>query len=302
MKILVSGSTGLIGSALIPALARQGHAVTRLARPGTTPGAEQAQIRWDPEAGSIDRARLEGTEAVVHLAGDPIAAGRWTPAKKARIRDSRVQGTRLLAETLAALERPPHLLACASAIGIYGNRGEEILREESPPGAGFLAEVGRQWEEAAEPARRRGIRVVHLRFGVVLSPRGGALAMMLPPFRMGLGGRLGSGRQFMSWAAIGDVVGAIEHLLSKENIRGPVNVVAPHPVTNAEFTKTLGKVLGRPVLFPIPAWAARLAFGELADEALLASARVEPARLLNSGYSFQYPDLEGALRHLLQAL
>jgi len=297
MHILVTGSSGLIGSALIPSLLEKGHRVTRLVRHALKTGAEE--IQWDPDAGTIDLPKLEGMEGVVHLAGDPIAAGRWTPQKKARIRDSRVKGTKFLAESLARLQQPPKVIVCASAIGYYGNRGNEILREESAPGTGFLAEVGQQWEKAAEPAAQRGIRVVNLRFGIVLSPRGGALSMMLVPFKMGMGGNLGSGKQVMSWVAIDDVIGAIHHVLATQGIRGPVNVVAPHPVTNGEFTKTLGSVLRRPTFFQVPALAARLLFGELADEALLASARVEPTRLLGSGYSFQYPDLEGALRHLL---
>ena len=297
MQILISGSSGLVGSALIPFLLEKGHKVSRLVRHPPKTGAQE--IQWDPDAGTIDLTKLEGIEGVVHLAGDPIAAGRWTPEKKARIRDSRVKGTRILAESLARLQRPPKVMACASAIGYYGNRENEILEETSAPGTGFLAEVGQQWEKAAEPAAQRGIRVVNLRFGIVLSPRGGALKMMMVPFKMGMGGNLGSGKQVMSWVAIEDVIGAIHHALTTEGIRGPVNVVAPHPVTNGEFTKTLGSVLRRPTFFPVPALAARLLFGELADEALLASARVEPARLLGSGYSFRYPELEGALRHLL---
>ncbi|MBI3615264.1 MAG: TIGR01777 family protein [Candidatus Omnitrophica bacterium] len=297
MKILVSGSSGLIGSALIPILNRRGDQVIRLVR--HSPKGAEIEIQWDPVAGILDTTRLEGLDAVVHLAGDPIASGRWTPEKKIKIRDSRVKGTKLLAESLARLQQPPKVLACASAIGIYGNRGEEILREESAPGAGFLAEVGQDWEKATAPAAQKGIRVVNTRFGIVMSTGGGALAMMMPPFRFGLGGKLGSGKQWMSWVAIDDVAGAIHHILVTDGIRGPVNVVSPHPVTNLEFTKTLGRVLRRPTLFFVPAFAARLAFGELADEALLASARVEPAKLLSSGYRFRYPELEGALRSIL---
>lgn len=295
MKVAVTGATGLVGSALVPVLATAGHEVVRLVRAMPTAGGD---IHWDPAAGRLDAASLEGLDAVVHLAGERIT-GRWTAAKKARIRSSRVQGTRLLAETLARLTRPPKALVCASAVGYYGERGTEVVREESPPGAGFLAEVCREWEAAARPAAEKGIRVVHLRIGVVLSAAGGALALMLTPFKLGLGGRVGSGRQYMSWIAIDDLAGIIPHALTNESLRGPVNAVAPQPVTNLEFTKTLGRVLGRPTIFPMPAFAARLAFGEMADELLLASTRVEPARLIASGYKFRAPELEAALRRLL---
>jgi len=296
MKILVSGSTGLVGSALVSFLASGGHEVVRLVRGRLKPGV--VEVPWDPQAGTIEAAKLEGLDAVVHLAGENIA-GRWTAAKKARIRSSRVEGTRLLAEALAGLKRPPKTLVCASAIGYYGDRGDEVLREDSPSGAGFLAAVCRDWEAAAHAAAEKGIRVVQLRIGVVLSPAGGALARMLTPFKLGLGGRIGPGSQFMSWIAIDDLIGAIHHALTTEPLRGPVNAVAPRAVTNREFTKTLGRVLARPTIFPMPAFAARLAFGEMADELLLASARVEPAKLVSSGYRFRTPELEAALRHLL---
>lgn len=295
MKVLVTGSTGLVGSALVPFLLTSGHQVARLVRSPPTAGGD---VHWDPAAGRLEPTNLEGLDAVVHLAGERIT-GRWTAAKKARIRSSRVQGTRLLAETLARLARPPKTLVCASAIGYYGDRGDEVLREESPSGAGFLAEVCREWEAAARPAAEKGIRVVHLRIGVVLSAAGGALALMLTPFKLGLGGRVGSGQQYMSWIAIDDLAGIIQHALTNESLRGPVNAVAPRAITNREFTKTLGRVLGRPTVFPMPAFAARLAFGQMADELLLASARVEPARLIASGYKFRTPELEAALRHLL---
>src|SRR2546423_12723956 len=298
MKILVTGSTGLVGSALLPFLKSQGHEVFRLVRSQARAG--PAEIYWKPEKGIEDTARLEGFDGVMLLAADNVSEGRWTPQKKARIRDSRVTGTRLLSEALARLDQPPRALVSASAIGYYGDRGDQIMREESPPGSDFLASVCREWEAATEPAARDGIRVVMLRFGVILAPKGGALSKMLAPFQFGLGGRLGSGRQFMSWITLDDVVGVISHALVKETLSGPVNVVAPHPVTNYEFTKTLGRVLSRPTIFPVPAFVIRLAFGEMGDAALLASTRVEPARLKESGYTFQHPELESALRQMLK--
>jgi uncharacterized protein (TIGR01777 family) len=297
MRVLVTGSSGLVGSALVPFLNSGGHRVTRLVR--SKPRAAEAYALWDPEAGTIDASSLEGLDAVVHLAGESIAAGRWTAARKARILESRVKGTNLLTGTLAGLSQPPKVLVSASAVGFYGDRGDEVLREESPSGSGFLAEVCRQWEAATAPAAQVGIRVVHLRFGMILSAKGGALQRLLLPFRFGLGGRLGSGRQFMSWVALDDIVGAIHHALTTEELQGPVNAVSPTAVRNAEFTRTLGRVLRRPAVFPLPAFAARLAFGQMADELLLASQRVEPARLLASSYQFRFPELEAALKHLL---
>jgi uncharacterized protein (TIGR01777 family) len=295
LDVLVSGATGLIGSALVPALGNEGHRVRRLTRSGSSSG---DAVRWDPSAGTIDAAGIEGVDAVVHLAGETVM-GRWTPAKKARIRDSRVLGTSLLSRTLAGLPAPPGVMVCASATGYYGDRGNELLTEESAPGNNFLAGVCREWEASADPAREAGVRVVNARFGIVLSPKGGALGTTLPIFKLGGGGRIGSGRQYWPWVAVDDVVGAILHSLSNDSLSGPVNVTAPDPPPNAEYTKTLGGVLGRPTLFPLPAPAARLALGEVADELLLASQRVEPARLKESGYSYRYPDLEGTLRHLL---
>lgn len=296
MKIMVTGATGLVGRHLVPLLTTQGHEVLRLSR---RPPQDANDLVWNPERRDLPPARLEGLDAVVHLAGENIASGRWTPALKERIRASRVEGTRLLCETLARLQQKPHTLVCASAIGFYGDRGADVMTEASPPGTGFLPEVCQAWEAACEPARAAGIRVVNLRIGVVLSPEGGALAKMLPPFRCGLGGVVGSGRQYLSWIAIDDVTGAILHCLQHTELSGPVNATAPHPVTNQEFTQTLGGVLRRPTVFPLPAFAAKLMMGEMADELLLSSTRVEPHKLLQSGYVFRFPFLEAALRHLL---
>lgn len=295
MTIAVTGSTGLVGSALVPSLITGGHRVIRLTR-----GAVRGDtVRWDPDAGTVDARGLEGMDAVVHLAGENIAGGLWTRERKRRIRESRVRGTRVLAEALARLERPPRVLVSASATGYYGSRRDEILREESAPGTGFLAEVCREWEAATEPAARRGVRVVHLRTGIVLSGRGGALAKMLPPFRLGLGGPLGSGAQWVSWISVDDLVGVILHAIVTETLKGPLNAVAPTPVTNRDLARTLGRVLGRPALLPVPAVALRLMLGEMAEETVLASARVEPARLRASGYVFRHPMLEDALRRQL---
>ena len=295
MDVLVSGSTGLIGSALVSALQEGRHRVRRLTRSG---GSSEDVVRWDPSAGEIDASRIEGVDAVVHLAGENIV-GRWTDAKKARIRDSRVRGTRLLAETLARLPTPPGVMVSASATGYYGDRGNELLSEESAPGDSFLAGVGQEWEAAADPARDAGVRVVHPRFGIVLSTEGGALGTTLPIFKLGAGGKIGNGRQYWSWIAIDDVVGAILHVLTEDSLEGPVNVTVPDPPTNAEYTRVFGRVLGRPTIFPLPAPVARIMLGQLADELLLASQRIEPARLKETGYSYRYPELEGALRHLL---
>ncbi len=296
MNILVSGSHGLIGSALGPLLAARGHRIVRLVR---APDASfPDQIAWDPGAGRINTPALEGIDAVIHLAGENIAGGRWTPARKARIRDSRVGGTRLLANTLARLGRKPRVLICASATGYYGHRGEEILVEDSAAGTGFLAGVCREWEAAAASARDAGIRVAHLRSGLVLNPTRGALARLLPVFRLGLGGPLGSGRQFMSWITLDDEIEAIIHVLTQD-VRGPINLASPHPVTNREFTATLGRVLQRPAFFAVPGAVLRVALGEVAGE-LLGSQRVHPARLLATGYAFRHPELEQGLRHVLE--
>ena len=297
MRVLVTGSSGLIGSALVPNLSADGHQVTRLVRPKTRPGAEQ--VVWDPDSGRLDPATIEGFDAVVHLAGENVASRRWTVEQKKRLFESRVKSTQLLAGTLAQLSHPPRTLVCASAIGYYGDRGDVVLTEDSSSGSGFASTMCREWEGAAELAAKGGIRVVRLRIGAVLSAAGGALALMLPPFKAGLGGALGSGRQYMSWIAINDVIGVIRHVLSNESLSGPVNAVAPQPVTNREFTKILGRVLGRPTFLRVPSFALRLAVGEMAEELLLASQRILPARLQSSGYTFRYPELEDALRDLL---
>ncbi|MGE5284708.1 MAG: TIGR01777 family oxidoreductase [Actinomycetota bacterium] len=298
MRIAVSGSTGLVGSEVVSSLYAAGHEVVRLVRHAPVPG--EKAVRWDPAKGEVDAAGLEGLDVVVHLAGENIGSGRWTAARKAAIRDSRVNGTRLLCDALAGLARPPKTLACASAVGYYGDRGEEVLTEESTPGAGFLPGVCREWEAASAAAARKGIRVVALRFGMVLSPKGGALARMLPLFRAGLGGVIGGGRQFVSWVALDDLPRIILHALHRVDLSGPVNAVAPRPVTNREFTEALGKALSRPTMFPVPAFALRLAVGrEMADALLLSSARVLPKRLLDTSFTFLSPELEPALRRLL---
>ncbi len=296
MDVLVSGSTGLIGTALVPALEERGHRVVRLTHSG---GGGQDTVRWDPTNGTIEGDRLEGIDAVVHLAGESIASGRWTAQKKARILESRKQGTRLLAGAIAGLRTPPRVMVSTSAIGYYGDRGNELLRETSPPGELFLSRVCVEWESAAEPAREAGIRVVHPRIGIVLSAKGGAFKQTLPIFKLGLGGKIGSGTQYWSWVSLDDVVGAMIHAIDDDSLEGPVNVVAPDAPTNAEYTKVLGRVLNRPTVFPLPAPAAKLMLGEVADELLLPSARVEPARLKETGYEYRHPELEGTFRHLL---
>jgi hypothetical protein len=297
LRLAVTGASGLLGRTLVPFLTTGGHRVVTVSRHARGPD----QIGWDPDRGTLDPVALDGIDAAVHLAGEPIGV-RWTAARKRRILTSRVRGTRLLAETLARLPRPPRVLVSASAVGIYGNRGDTILTEDTPPEDAppdFLVEVGREWEAATEAARAAGIRVVHMRFGIVLSPAGGALGRMLTPFRLGVGGPLGSGRQWVSWIAIDDAVGAVHHALMTESLAGPVNATAPEPVTGRVLARTLGRVLGRPALLPAPAAALRLAFGEMADAALLGSQRVQPTRLLASGYLFRFPSLEPALRFVL---
>jgi uncharacterized protein (TIGR01777 family) len=299
MKILVGGSSGLIGSALLPHLASQGHHVIRLVR--GRPARGEDEVAWDPDAGAIDSSRLAGVEAVVNLAGATIARWPWTAAHKRRVLESRVRSTGLLSRAISEPKPTPRVFVSASAIGVYGDRGDEILRETSPPGPGFLPEVCVAWEAAAAPARTAGIRVVTPRFGMVLSGAGGALPALLIPFRLGLGGVIGNGRQYMSWIALEDVVAVIAHAIAREDLSGPLNAVSPAPSTNAEFTKTLGRVLKRPTLLPLPAFAARLVLGGMADALLLSSARVEPAQLLASGFEFRFPELEGALRNAVGA-
>ncbi|HEY6661206.1 MAG TPA: TIGR01777 family oxidoreductase [Pyrinomonadaceae bacterium] len=297
MKILISGSHGLVGKALIKSLTDDGHEVIRLVR-----GSASAQeIEWHPNQGRIDPEHLEGFDVVVHLAGENIASGRWTGEKKRAIRESRVKGTSLLSESLARLSRPPSLFLSASAIGYYGDRGDELLTEKSAPGDGFLPSVCVEWENATKPAVEKGIRTVHTRFGIILDRNEGALAKMLPPFKMGIGGKIGNGKQWMSWITLDDVVRGLKFLITDTSTRVPVNFVAPTPVTNTEFTKVLGRVLSRPTLFPVPAFGVRLAFGEMADALLLSSQKVEPSVLEDRGFSFNWPTLEPALKHLLAA-
>ncbi|MFQ5717943.1 MAG: TIGR01777 family oxidoreductase [Acidobacteriota bacterium] len=297
MKILVTGASGMVGSALTGGLRRDGHRVVRLVRPPGPVGPDA--VSWDPAARAVDLDRLDDLDAVVHLAGENIGSGRWTARKKQRIRASRVEGTRLLCVALARLRHPPPVLVAASAVGFYGDRGDVVLDETHPAGSGFLASVCADWEAAAEPLRACGARVIHLRFGVILDTGGGALARMLPPFRLGLGGRIGNGRQFMSWIALDDAVTVITKALAEPEWSGPINAVSPSPVTNAEFSRTLARVLSRPAMLPMPAIVARLAFGEMADALLLVSHRVRPARLEAAGHLFRHPRLDEALRHLL---
>jgi len=299
-KILVSGVSGPIGAALLPSLQSNGAGITRLmrARSGVSPANATEVVPWDPEK-HIALEAVSGFDAVIHLAGESIV-GRWSAAKKAKIRDSRLVGTRNLAEALAQAKSKPQVFVCSSAIGYYGDRGDEVLNEKTTAGAGFLAEVCRDWEAATQPASAAGIRTVQIRTGVVLSPKGGALGKMLPPFKMGVGGRIGSGRQWMSWIDIADMVGAIQHILKSDALQGPVNLVAPRPVTNAEFTKTLASVLSRPAIFPVPAFAVKLAFGEMGETVLLGSQRVEAAQLVSSGYQFRFSDLRISLENAIQ--
>jgi len=297
MRILVTGSSGLVGTALLSHLKAEGDDVLRLVR-GDRPVAP-TEIRWNAGEDAIDEEGLEGLDEVVHLAGENLADGRWTRARKDRIWRSRVEGTLLLAEALARRRAKPRVLVSASATGYYGDRGDAPLDESSGPGSGFLARLCEAWEGATEPAARAGIRVIHLRTGVVLSSAGGALPKMLPAFQLGLGGPLGSGAQYLPWIALDDLIRVIHVAIAKETLRGPLNAVAPSPATNREFALALGRVLHRPAGFPVPAFLLRILVGELADEGLLASQRVMPARLLATGFSFRHPELVEALRHAL---
>lgn len=297
MQILVAGSSGLVGSALVEALREQGHQVKCLIRkPQKT---TKDIIFWNPDPSTLNTEDYENFDAVINLAGENIASGRWNEEKKREIRDSRVKGTQALCECLAQLKKPPAVEINASAMGYYGSQGDHVLTEDSPSGSGFLAGVCREWEAATKAAVDRGIRVAYLRTGMVLSSKGGALSKMLPPFKMGLGGVIGSGEQYVSWIALRDLVNVIIYILKNETLHGPINAGTPNPVTNKEFTKTLGRVLNRPTIVPMPAFAARIVLGEMADELLLSSTRMIPQKLLQSGYAFQYPHLEDALRAII---
>jgi len=297
MKVLISGSHGLVGKALTKSLTSDGHEVVRLVRRKTSAASE---IEWRPDEERIDTERLERLDVVVHLAGESIASGRWTDEKKRAIRDSRVKGTSLLAGSLARALTPPSVFISASAIGYYGDRGDELLTETSRPGDDFLAGVCVEWENATRPAVEKGIRTVMARFGIILDENEGALSKMLTPFRMGIGGRVGDGKQWMSWVALDDVVNALKFAITDTSTQGPVNFVSPNPVTNGEFTKTLGRVLSRPTFFPVPEFGARLAFGEMADALLLSSQRVKPAVLEQKGFRFSWPTLQSALTNILR--
>ncbi len=299
MRVLITGASGLIGSALAPFLTTGGHSVIKLVR--KKPVRSKREVYWDPASGELDSGALEGVQAVVHLAGENIAGARWSPETKNRILESRATGTTTLCTALANMSKPPKVLIAASAVGFYGDRGDERLTEASDSGEGFLPEVCRVWEAATNPAREAGIRVVNLRIGIVLASNGGALAKMLPPFKLGVGGVVGSGRQYMSWIALDDLIGAIHHCLMNDGIQGAVNATAPNPSTNRNFTRALGNVLRRPTLFRVPGFVVRALFGEMAAALLLGGCRVEPQKLLDSGYSFLYPQLDAALRHVLGA-
>lgn len=298
-RVLVSGASGPIGTALLPALKAAGAQIARLSRGGPKRiSQDEESIPWNP-AEPIPPDAVSGFDAVIHLAGESIV-GRWSAEKKRKIRDSRVSGTLHLAQALARTRNKPQVFICSSAIGFYGDRGDEILTEQSAPGRGFLPDVCREWEAATQAASDAGIRTAHIRTGVVLSPRGGALEKMLTPFKLGVGGKIGNGRQWMSWIDVQDMVGAIHHILKDDSLRGPINMVAAQPVTNAEFTKALGSVLSRPTIFPVPAFVVKLLFGEMGETVMLGSQRVQPRVLEAAGYSFRFSNLRASLENLLQ--
>lgn len=293
MKIAIAGATGFVGKKLVPFLEAKGHQVTKIVR--STPAA--GEIAWNPENHEIDYRQLEGMDAIINLAGENIASGRWTAAKKEKILRSRIDATKTLSNAVQKMERPPQVYINTSATGIYGNRGSETLTESSKDGDGFLAEVCKQWEKAIVPLPHT--RVVILRFGAVLSAEGGMLGKMLIPFKIGLGGVIGNGQQYISWIDIHDLLNIFDFVINNNSVSGPINAVSPYPVTNFDYTKTMGKVLGRPTFFSMPEFVARFAFGEMADEMILSSEKVLPARLSAAGFVFQYPELEGSLKHLL---
>ena len=300
-RIALTGASGLIGSALVDWFKKRGDAVTRIVRDTSSRTNDAHTVLWDIDREKIEADKLEGQDGIIHLAGASIAGRRWTPEYKRAIQESRVKGTAHLCRTLAQLKQPPRVLVCASAIGYYGNQASDAPVDESAPaGQGFLSDVCRQWEQAAQPAESRGIRVVYARFGVVLSPQGGALGKMLPIFKCGLGGPLGGGRQIMSWVALDEIPYLVSYLIDRPPIRGTVNCVSPSAVSNREFTDILGRVIRRPVIFPVPGFGIKLLFGKMGEELLLGGARVVPRRLLENGYSFQYPDLEKALENILK--
>lgn len=296
-SVAISGATGLVGTELSSLLQSEGKSVTAISR--KEGGSYQDSIMWDPESGLTNPARLESVDAIVHLAGESIASGRWTSKLKNKIKRSRVQGTRTLVQSIAAVEKRPKVLVCASAIGFYGDRGIEELTESSSRGTGFLADVCKEWEDEANAAKELGLRVVNVRIGVVMSPKGGALQKMLLPFKMGAGGIVGSGKQFWSWIGLHDLTRVIAHCVNDESIEGPVNAVSPQPLTNKEFTKDVGSVLKRPTILPLPGFMAKLVLGEMAEALLLASTKVLPTKLQASGFEFKHPDLKSCLKHEL---
>jgi uncharacterized protein (TIGR01777 family) len=304
VRILVSGSTGFLGTAVVDALERQGHTIARLVRPGTAQqradGSHAQAVQWDPVAAQFDAAGAEGADALIHLAGASIASGRWNASRKSLLRTSRIDATRHLMGALAKLQRPPRTIVAASAIGYYGNRGDETLTEASAPGNDFLAGLCREWEAETSRGTEFGARVVNLRFGIILAQHGGALPRMALPFKLGAGGRLGDGRQWMSWILLQETVRIIQFALTSSELAGPVNAVAPNPARNREFTRILAKTLHRPALFPAPAFGLRLALGEMADALLLVSQKVIPSRLTDTGYTFSQPSLASALEDVFQ--